>query len=98
MFNSKLENSNLISKRSRTFTSSSISNELNVNMSTNNQNAIIASKLSECYQWGGGINLPKSVEFFKKNNAPFCLAIGSSHFAVVTLEKELYTWAVNHLI
>lgn len=63
-------------------------------MNSNLQNAIIASKLSEAYQWGAGINLPKPIDFFRNNNAPFCVSIGHSHFAVVTLEKELYTWAV----
>src|SRR5690606_30085635 len=56
---------------------------------------IIASKLSEVYIWGGGKLLPKRVDFFKHENAPLKVAIGLSHYAVITVEKELFTWSVK---
>jgi serine/threonine protein kinase len=55
---------------------------------------LIASKLSEVYVWGGGKMQPKRVEFFKDENAPLKVALGTSHYAVITVEKELYTWSV----
>ncbi len=67
-------------------------------ISTQNSNfqfPIIASKLSEVYVWGGGKLLPKRIEFFKNENAPLVVAIGSSHYAVITVEKELFTWSVT---
>jgi len=50
--------------------------------------------LSQVYQWGAGKLLPQPVEFFQNSRAPFSVALGPSHFCVITLEKELYTWAV----
>lgn len=91
----KLENLNLITKRSRNLSSYSLSNEICMS-NTNNQNAIIASKLSEVYQWGAGKLLPKSIDFFKNNKAPYSISLGPNHFAVITLERELYTWAASY--
>ena len=59
------------------------------------QAPIIESKLSEVYVWGSGKQLPKKVESFNKDNAPLHVAAGSSHFAVINAEKELYTWSVS---
>ena len=71
-------------------------NALNTtNTSASNYHSIIASKLSEVYTFGGGKFLPKQVEFFKKEHAPLFATLGSSHFAVLTSEKELFTWGVS---
>ena len=56
---------------------------------------IIASKLSESYIWGGGKQIPQILEFFKHENAPLQVCVGLSHYAVITVEKELYAWAVS---
>ena len=95
-FNSKSENLNLISKKNRNTNFGSIPNDLCSSslINSNTQNAIIASKLSQVYQWGAGRLLPQPIEFFRKNNAPLSVALGPSHFAVITLERELFTWAV----
>jgi hypothetical protein len=50
---------------------------------------------NKVYVWGGGKLLPKRIEYFKNENAPLIVALGSSHYAVITVEKELYTWSVN---
>jgi hypothetical protein len=65
---------------------------------SNFQFPIIASKLSEVYVWGGGKLLPKRIEFFKDETGPLIVALGSSHYAVITVEKELFTWSVKIII
>ena len=70
-------------------------NTTNAASTTLNYHSIIASKLSEVYTFGGGKFLPKQVEFFKKEHAPLFATLGSSHFAVLTSEKELFTWGVS---
>ncbi|XP_063426870.1 serine/threonine-protein kinase Nek9-like [Mytilus trossulus] len=54
---------------------------------------IIKSKSSEVYQWGGGKFTPQKQDIFTKGKSAVQVAVGNSHFAVVTMEKELYTWA-----
>lgn len=55
------------------------------------QNQVVASKLSEVYVWGGGKFTPKQLDFFKNENAPLHLACGSFHYAIINVEKEIYT-------
>ncbi|XP_062587241.1 serine/threonine-protein kinase Nek9-like isoform X2 [Saccostrea cucullata] len=54
---------------------------------------IIKSKITEVYQWGGGKLTPQKQDIFIKGKSAIQVAAGHSHFAVVTMEKELYTWA-----
>ena len=54
---------------------------------------IVSSVTSEIYWWGGGKMIPQKLELFKDSNTGIDVATGHSHFAVVTIEKELYTWA-----
>nr|XP_022334597.1 serine/threonine-protein kinase Nek9-like isoform X1 [Crassostrea virginica] len=54
---------------------------------------IIKSKITEVYQWGGGKLTPQKQDIFIKGKSAMQIAVGHSHFAVVTMEKELYTWA-----
>lgn len=54
---------------------------------------IVASKLSELYIWGGGKQTPQKLDLFKKENAPLKVCVSKTHYAVITVEKELYTWA-----
>ncbi|XP_048735252.1 serine/threonine-protein kinase Nek9-like isoform X2 [Ostrea edulis] len=54
---------------------------------------IIKSKITEVYQWGGGKFTPQKQDIFDKGKSAIQVAAGHSHFAVVTMEKELYTWA-----
>ena len=76
---------------SRQSTNSSFSGLMPLN---NLQNAIIASKLSEVHVWGGGKLTPKLLEMFRNELAAQKVAAGPSHFAVITVERELFTWAV----
>ena len=96
----KIENLN--SKRSANVSSlehhesTSSSQSSKNNQSTSNmQYSIISSQLSEVYVWGGGKILPKIVDTFRGENAPLQVAMGPSHYAVVTVEKEVYTWSVS---
>lgn len=57
---------------------------------------VISSKLSEVYTWGGGTRVPKRIDFFQRECAALSISLGRSHFAVVTVEKELYTWSASH--
>ncbi|KAK3093484.1 hypothetical protein FSP39_016296 [Pinctada imbricata] len=54
---------------------------------------VVKSKMSEVYQWGGGKVTPQKQEIFVKGKSAIQVAAGCGHFAVVTMEKELYTWA-----
>ena len=54
---------------------------------------VVSSVTSEIYWWGGGKVIPQKLELFKDSNTGIDVATGHSHFAVVTVEKELYTWA-----
>ncbi|XP_022111310.1 serine/threonine-protein kinase Nek9-like, partial [Acanthaster planci] len=54
---------------------------------------VVTSKTSEVYYWGGGRLTPYKLEIFKKGNAALQVAAGNLHFAAVTVEKELFTWA-----
>jgi len=39
--------------------------------------------------------VPQRQDIFVKGHSAAQVAAGYSHFAVVTMEKELYTWAVS---
>jgi len=39
---------------------------------------------------------PHRQDVFVKGRSAMHVSAGHSHFAVVTMEKELYTWAVRH--
>lgn len=47
------------------------------------------------YQWGGGKVVPQKQDIFVKGRSAAQVSAGYSHFAVVTMEKEVYTWAVR---
>ncbi|CAG5121379.1 unnamed protein product, partial [Candidula unifasciata] len=73
---------NSVTKRSRTSAAS-----------TSSVVSVITSKMCEMYQWGGGKLTPQKLEMFTREKSPMQVAVGHSHFAVISLEKELYTWA-----
>ena len=54
---------------------------------------VISSLTSEIYWWGGGKVIPQRLEMFGQDNAGLLVSAGHNHLAVVTVEKELYTWA-----
>lgn len=74
-------------------------NKLNVSTqkrqlsATNVTQKIIASKTFECFVWGGGKLIPKPIETFTDTHAPYQVSLGPTHYAIITLEKELFTWA-----
>ncbi|ESO90141.1 hypothetical protein LOTGIDRAFT_123879, partial [Lottia gigantea] len=45
------------------------------------------------YVWGGGKITPQKVDFFTKEKSPIQVDCGECHFAVLTVEKEVFTWA-----
>ncbi|XP_063957945.1 serine/threonine-protein kinase Nek9-like isoform X1 [Lytechinus pictus] len=51
---------------------------------------------SEVFYWGGGRLTPLKLEAFKDGNRALQVAAGHSHFAAVTVEKEIFTWANVH--
>ncbi|KAH9492964.1 Serine/threonine-protein kinase Nek9 [Bulinus truncatus] len=55
--------------------------------------SVVTSKMCEMYQWGGGKMTPQKLEVFTREKSPMQVAAGHSHFAAITFEKELYTWA-----
>ncbi|XP_053330971.1 serine/threonine-protein kinase Nek9 [Spea bombifrons] len=54
--------------------------------------AVVTSRSSEVYVWGGGKATPQKLDVFKGGCRPQQVCAGDAHFAVVTVEKELYTW------
>lgn len=57
--------------------------------------AVVTTRSREVYFWGGGKYTPQKMDMFKGGSSPQHVCAGESHFAVVTVEKELYTWAVS---
>ena len=50
---------------------------------------------TQVYFWGGGKTTPQRLELFSKGRSALCVSAGKGHFAVLTVEKKLYTWAVR---
>lgn len=57
--------------------------------------AVVTTRSREVYFWGGGKFTPQKMDTFKGGSIAQHVCAGESHFAVVTVEKELYTWAVS---
>lgn len=57
--------------------------------------AVVTTRSREVYFWGGGKFTPQKMDTFKGGSSAQHVCAGESHFAVVTVEKELYTWAVS---
>lgn len=57
--------------------------------------AVVTTRSREVYFWGGGKFTPQKIDTFKGGSSAQHVCAGESHFAVVTVEKELYTWAVS---
>ncbi|XP_046848737.1 serine/threonine-protein kinase Nek9-like [Xenia sp. Carnegie-2017] len=56
---------------------------------------VVSSRISEVYCWGGGKQTPQKIDVFQGGNAVLQVAAGRSHFAVINVEKEMYTWAAS---
>ncbi|KAK7496905.1 hypothetical protein BaRGS_00011885, partial [Batillaria attramentaria] len=54
---------------------------------------VVTSKMCEVHQWGGGKITPQKLELFRREKSPIQVSAGHYHFAAITFEKELYTWA-----
>ncbi|KAK2194294.1 hypothetical protein NP493_116g01001 [Ridgeia piscesae] len=54
---------------------------------------VVTSKCSEVYIWGGGRMTPQKIDMFTKGRSALQVSAGHSHLAVITVEKELYTWS-----
>ncbi|XP_076833876.1 serine/threonine-protein kinase Nek9 isoform X2 [Brachyhypopomus gauderio] len=55
--------------------------------------AVVTTRSREVYFWGGGKFTPQKLDMFKCGTSAQQVYAGENHFAVVTVEKELYTWA-----
>ncbi|KAJ8341575.1 hypothetical protein SKAU_G00338660 [Synaphobranchus kaupii] len=55
--------------------------------------AVVTIRSREVYFWGGGRFTPQKLDAFKGGSSAQHVCAGETHFAVVTVEKELYTWA-----
>eukprot|EP00117_Sycon_ciliatum_P042951 scpid38448/ scgid2037/ Serine/threonine-protein kinase Nek9; Nercc1 kinase; Never in mitosis A-related kinase 9; NimA-related kinase 8 len=56
---------------------------------------VVTSRSSEVFVWGGGRHVPQQVEVLTKATAAVQVAAGIRHFAALTVEKEVFTWAVS---
>ncbi|XP_072166539.1 serine/threonine-protein kinase Nek9-like [Diadema setosum] len=57
---------------------------------------VVTFRNREVYYWGGGRLTPLKLEAFKDGNSALQVSAGHAHFAAVTVEKELFTWANVH--
>lgn len=57
--------------------------------------AVVTTRSREVYFWGGGKFTPQKLDAFKGESSGQHVCAGETHFAVVTVEKELHTWAVS---
>lgn len=57
--------------------------------------AVVTTRSREVYFWGGGKFTPQKLDAFKGGSGAQHVCAGETHFAVVTVEKELHTWAVS---
>lgn len=57
--------------------------------------AVVTSRTSEVYVWRGGKSTPQKLDAIKSGCSARQVCAGNTHFAVVTVEKELYTWVVS---
>ncbi|XP_073725913.1 serine/threonine-protein kinase Nek9 [Misgurnus anguillicaudatus] len=64
-----------------------------LNSVTETSVAVVTTRSREAYFWGGGKFTPQKLDMFKGGNSAQHVCAGETHFAVVTVEKELYTWA-----
>lgn len=64
-----------------------------LSMVTETPVAVVTTRSREVYFWGGGKFTPQKIDAFKGGSSAQHVCAGESHFAVVTVEKELYTWA-----
>ncbi|XP_008336115.1 serine/threonine-protein kinase Nek9 isoform X2 [Cynoglossus semilaevis] len=55
--------------------------------------AVVTTRSRDVYFWGGGKFTPQKLDTFKGGTSAQHVCAGECHFAVVTVEKELYTWA-----
>ncbi|XP_038646357.1 LOW QUALITY PROTEIN: serine/threonine-protein kinase Nek9 [Scyliorhinus canicula] len=55
--------------------------------------AVVTSRSSDVYYWGGGKATPQKLDLFKGGRSAQQVCASNTHFAVVSVEKELYTWA-----
>ncbi|XP_077868381.1 serine/threonine-protein kinase Nek9-like, partial [Saccoglossus kowalevskii] len=71
----------------------SASRKLRMSVSQTDTIPVVTSKTSEVYYFGGGRQIPQKLDTFTIGDSALQVSISSCHFAVVTVEKELFTWA-----
>lgn len=55
---------------------------------------VVISQSTEVYVWGGGKSTPRKIDLFTGAQSAAQISCSRNHFAVLTVEKELYTWTV----
>ncbi|XP_078464797.1 serine/threonine-protein kinase Nek9 isoform X1 [Lampetra planeri] len=54
---------------------------------------VVTARSSDVYYWGGGKRTPQMLDQFRGGYSALRVCASNTHFAAVTVEKELYTWA-----
>lgn len=52
----------------------------------------------QVYIWGGGKATPRKLDIFKDGKAAAQISSSKNHYAVISVEKELYTWTVSYYV
>ncbi|XP_012562539.1 serine/threonine-protein kinase Nek9 [Hydra vulgaris] len=71
----------------------SIPDSISTKSGTNLMLPRVSTVTSEVFFWGGGKHIPQKLDVFTGGSTAIEVSAGFCHFAVVTIEKELYTWA-----
>lgn len=70
-----------------------ISSQRSITQQSTFSSPTVSTLTSDVFYWGGGKAVPQKIERFSEGSCGMQVSAGFSHFAVVTIEKELYTWA-----
>uniref|UniRef100_A0A3P8UJK4 non-specific serine/threonine protein kinase n=1 Tax=Cynoglossus semilaevis TaxID=244447 RepID=A0A3P8UJK4_CYNSE len=74
-------------------TAEQVFKSVNLGTATETPVAVVTTRSRDVYFWGGGKFTPQKLDTFKGGTSAQHVCAGECHFAVVTVEKELYTWA-----
>lgn len=56
---------------------------------------IVTAASTEVYAWGGGKKFPQKLDQFAESNTALAISVGGTHAAAITIEREVFTWAVS---
>lgn len=92
-FNKRLERLDI--QNSKTNQTGTTHSEKSEPHSSSSSLKIVTAASTEVYVWGGGKMIPQKLDQFAEANTALAISVGGTHAAAITIERELYTWAVS---